>query len=192
MTKRARRRPKRRIGFAPERYRWDGRELTAAEWAREPEARAAGLSGSLIWDRINRGWSVEEAVTVPPGGRPRPRMPAPTCVDCGAEISRASKRCVPCFAAHARTASRALPTHPGALIDGTTRYADDPRAQYVVAAHPDGLTLDEIGELLGLTRERVRQIEEQALASLRRRLELAGVTAEDFARFLAERDRRAV
>jgi len=46
-------------------------------------------------------------------------------------------------------------------------WEDDPRAQYVVAHHPDGITLDEVGLLLGVTRERVRQIEESALRKLK-------------------------
>lgn len=40
----------------------------------------------------------------------------------------------------------------------------------VAAQHPDGITLEKIGELLGLTRERVRQLEDKAIA---RALELA-------------------
>jgi len=46
-------------------------------------------------------------------------------------------------------------------------WEDDPRAKYVVAHHPDGITLDEIGLLLGVTRERVRQIVESALRKLK-------------------------
>lgn len=41
-------------------------------------------------------------------------------------------------------------------------------AHEVVAAHPDGMTLEEIGDILGLTRERVRQIEASALRKLRK------------------------
>lgn len=42
----------------------------------------------------------------------------------------------------------------------------------IVAKRPDGMTLDEIGELLNLTRERVRQIETQGLRALRSLAEL--------------------
>jgi hypothetical protein len=40
-------------------------------------------------------------------------------------------------------------------------------AKEVVAAHPDGMTLEEVGRWLGITRERVRQIEAGALVKLR-------------------------
>jgi len=49
-----------------------------------------------------------------------------------------------------------------------TPYAEDDWAWYVVQAHPDGLTLDQIGELYGLSRERVRQIEEDAVRKINR------------------------
>lgn len=38
----------------------------------------------------------------------------------------------------------------------------------LVRDHPDGMTLEEIGEILGVTRERIRQIELIALDKLRR------------------------
>lgn len=40
----------------------------------------------------------------------------------------------------------------------------------VAEAHPHGLTLDEVSQRLGLTRERVRQIEDRALAKVLWRL----------------------
>ena len=58
---------------------------------------------------------------------------------------------------------------------GVTRYEDDIAAQLWVSARPDGMPLEEIGELFGLTRERVRQIEAVALANLRARLRLVGI-----------------
>lgn len=41
-----------------------------------------------------------------------------------------------------------------------------PEAMRAVQEHPDGMTLEEIGRLMGVTRERVRQIEAQALRKL--------------------------
>ncbi len=42
------------------------------------------------------------------------------------------------------------------------------------------MTLDEIGKVLGISRERVRQIEKSALAKIRKRLERVGKTVDDF------------
>lgn len=46
------------------------------------------------------------------------------------------------------------------------RYELDTRCQRLVAEHPDGMDLRVVGEYLGITRERVRQIELKALRSL--------------------------
>jgi len=82
-------------------------------------------------------------------------------------------RCDACYGVHDRRAR--------ALIDGTTPYDEDKRCQYVVEHHPHGLTLDQIGDLLGLTRERVRQIEAKALERLVKRMRLVGLDVEDLA-----------
>jgi hypothetical protein len=50
-----------------------------------------------------------------------------------------------------------------------------------------GLGLDVIGEQMGISKERVRQIEEAALAKLRRGLERLGVTADEVAEWLTSR-----
>lgn len=47
-------------------------------------------------------------------------------------------------------------------------WTDDPWAQRFVEEHPGGATLSEVGGALGITRERVRQIEEVAMRKLRR------------------------
>lgn len=52
-------------------------------------------------------------------------------------------------------------------IDSTTPYALDREAQRLVREHPQGMTLDEVGVALGITRERVRQIEHRAVEKLR-------------------------
>jgi DNA-directed RNA polymerase sigma subunit (sigma70/sigma32) len=38
----------------------------------------------------------------------------------------------------------------------------------IAKSSPEGLPLEEVGKLLGVTRERVRQIEERALEKMRR------------------------
>ena len=42
-----------------------------------------------------------------------------------------------------------------------------------------GMTLEEVAELLGCTRERVRQIDARALMKMRKRLRLRGINADD-------------
>ena len=42
-----------------------------------------------------------------------------------------------------------------------------------------GMTLEEVAELLGCTRERVRQIEARAFMKIRKRLRLRGINADD-------------
>lgn len=61
----------------------------------------------------------------------------------------------------------------------------DAQSQEFVETHLSGATLEEIGEELGLTRERVRQLEESALRKLLARMPIAGVTAERVAEMLA-------
>lgn len=46
-------------------------------------------------------------------------------------------------------------------------WEEDALARQLVSEEPDGMTLDSIGEHLDLTRERVRQIEQEALKKLR-------------------------
>ena len=65
-------------------------------------------------------------------------------------------------------------------------WADD-WVWYVTHVHPDGLTLDQVGEFYGLTRERIRQLEEGALRKLRKAAELKGKTL-DMRELLSEMD----
>jgi hypothetical protein len=97
--------------------------------------------------------------------------------DCGALVARRCARCHSCR--WGKTGA--------AKIDSVTRFADDPEAISFVATHPGGGTLEEVGEMFDLTRERIRQIEERALAKLVDRLRLAGVHPADVAEMLASK-----
>jgi hypothetical protein len=114
--------------------------------------------------------------------RPRRRFDTPpACPICSAPSTRHGKRCEDCRGIH-RT--------DGALVDSHTRYADDVAAQLFVAAYPDGATLEEVGDAFGVTKERIRQIENGALRHLESRLRLVGITAEDFMEVLMRRGAR--
>lgn len=53
----------------------------------------------------------------------------------------------------------------------------------IVQENPDGMTLEEVGDVLGVTRERVRQIQEIAIDKLRRGREAGAGESVDFGRF---------
>lgn len=59
-------------------------------------------------------------------------------------------------------------------VRDTAPWHADREAQELVAAHPTGLTLEEVGAHFGVTRERIRQIEAQALRKLRAGASLSG------------------
>jgi hypothetical protein len=65
-------------------------------------------------------------------------------------------------------------------------WADD-WVWYVTHVHPDGLTLDQVGEFYGLTRERIRQIENGAMRKVRKAAELKGKSV-DLRELLSEMD----
>lgn len=92
-------------------------------------------------------------------------------VICGrAEATTGSGRCDGC---------RGLRVLTGATIDSITRYEDDLAAQLFVWEHPDGADNQEIANLFGITRERVRQILDTALAKLRKRAAAFGIDPSD-------------
>lgn len=88
-----------------------------------------------------------------------------------------------------RAAAAAGRTIRESSISPHTSYDDDPACQAIVEANPDGIDNADIAEHMGISRERVRQLVERALASLRARCVLAGITPEDLAAVLARRER---
>lgn len=112
------------------------------------------------------------------------------CTSCGRlrpreDLSRTG-RCTDCGSAHVERAFAR-----GAIVHPTLAYALDEAAQRFVAEHPDGATLDEVGAAIGMTRERIRQIEDDAIAKMRRRAPLAGLDDEAGDRRLMARAPRA-
>ena len=80
--------------------------------------------------------------------------------------------------------SRQRCKHP--VIDGRTPYADDVVCQIAVSAGP--LRLDDIADLMGVHRERVRQIEAQALRKLRAVIERQPELRDALLEMLARKD----
>lgn len=86
------------------------------------------------------------------------------CLTCGGVLAVPQRsdraRCTACRRVRVRAFdARVHPTLPFELDVAAQRFVED---------HPNGATLEEIGAALGLTRERVRQIEEIALAKIRK------------------------
>lgn len=69
---------------------------------------------------------------------------------------------------HAHYGDLPEPGAPRSWTWNVLPWEEDPYAQAFVEEHPNGATLEEVGEVLGVTRERVRQIEEVAKRKLRR------------------------
>jgi hypothetical protein len=89
----------------------------------------------------------------------------PKCRVCGVPIVRAARSLVTTCERHRflrRDLRAQLP-----IVDKVTRYEDDIACQLFVATFPDGATLDMIAQAIGVSRERVRQIETIAFAKLR-------------------------
>ena len=80
------------------------------------------------------------------------------CRQCGTPTRRRFGQCLDC---------RGARLMPGAVVHPTMRFELDDDAQAFVEAHPHGATLEEVGAAMGISRERVRQIEEGAVRKLK-------------------------
>lgn len=82
-------------------------------------------------------------------------------------------------------------SRPDARSVNVVPFSEDLGAQRFVKQHPDGATLEQVGAYLGVTRERVRQIESKALPRLLRYCKRAGISPEDVASYFASRSRNS-
>jgi len=105
------------------------------------------------------------------------------CVGCGRERrtwstyltpSKTMQSCCPTWVEEADIELPEL--HGAAVIDGHTPWIYDDRCWYLVMCHPEGLTLEQIGLAMGISREWVRQIEAAALRKLRDVCELREIS----------------
>lgn len=69
---------------------------------------------------------------------------------------------------YAHYSTDALPGGPKSWTWDGLSWERDPWAQQFVDEHPGGASLEEVGDAIGVTRERVRQIEEKAIRKLQR------------------------
>ena len=72
-------------------------------------------------------------------------------------------------------------------IDDVTPYEEDEECQRIVRDNPDGATLEIIGATMGVCRERIRQIEEEALEKLRLGLRIIEAVGEMRAELILRR-----
>lgn len=91
------------------------------------------------------------------GVRPRRRQPR-ECRVCGSSFEAKSFDTATC--------ERHRWGRGEVLVDRTTPYEEDLAARLFVRTFHDGAPLEAIGEAMGISRERVRQIQDEALAKL--------------------------
>lgn len=89
------------------------------------------------------------------------------CPHCGESTTR-RKHCFSCKSVRAQ---------PGALVHPTSRYEADAAAQMIASL--GGVTLEFVACAMGVSRERVRQIQDRALVRLRARLPLVQIDVTD-------------
>jgi len=65
-----------------------------------------------------------------------------------------------------------------AFIDDVTPYEADFRARVFVSMYPNGATLETVGAMFDVTRERIRQIEQSAIERSVRACDRLGVSLE--------------
>jgi hypothetical protein len=85
------------------------------------------------------------------------------CLECGEEkwiagISVREGGCRDCYLGR---------EYLGPYVDQETEWEEDDRCWYVVSRHSDGLTMKQIGELMGVSKQRVEQIQNGAIRKLR-------------------------
>jgi hypothetical protein len=113
-------------------------------------------------------------------------MPCSLCGELAEHLTR-SGRCERCTRAQQRTSERAR----GATVHPTLPFEKDIDARAWVICHPEGGTLEEVGSALGVTRERIRQLESLALGKLRRACLREGIDAQELLAGLRARDELA-
>lgn len=157
-----------------------------------PERTQPSPSGGRVLGRVareslreharSRGWQV---VSLREGGV------ILECVECGARIER-SPRALLSMRSHGHVVGSGRHgfgqcSHPA--VDEARRYNEDLPCRLLV--HRFGpMTLDEVGQAMGFTRERARQIEEKALRHLRARFRVAGWAEDEVRELLAHLARR--
>lgn len=99
-----------------------------------------------------------------------PRRGGLVCSFCGGPKMPKRTRCDGCYGLHKLGET---------FLSQTASYADDARCRHLVRHFRDGMSLEDIGDLLGITRERVRQIEHVAMRHFIARAKLADITADD-------------